>query len=38
METALREISEETGLREKDLKVIKFMNTINYSFTATYLE
>jgi 8-oxo-dGTP pyrophosphatase MutT (NUDIX family) len=38
LETALREISEETGLSEKDLKVIKFMNTINYSFIATYLE
>lgn len=38
METALREISEETGLLESDLQVIKFMNTINYSFTATYLE
>lgn len=38
METALREISEETGLAESDLKVIKFMNTVNYSFTATYLE
>lgn len=38
METALREISEETWLHERDLKVIKFMNTINYSFTATYLE
>ena len=38
METALREISEETGLPEKELHVIKFMNTINYSFTASYLE
>ena len=38
METALREISEETGLLESDLKVIKFMNTVNYSFTASYLE
>ncbi len=38
METALREISEETGLAEWDLRVIKFMNTINYSFTANYLE
>jgi 8-oxo-dGTP pyrophosphatase MutT (NUDIX family) len=38
LETAIREISEETGLSEHELKVIKFMNKINYSFTATYLE
>ncbi len=38
METALREISEETGFNEKDLEIIKFMNTINYSFFATYKE
>jgi 8-oxo-dGTP pyrophosphatase MutT (NUDIX family) len=38
METALREISEETGLPIDDLEVIKFMNKINYSFIATYLE
>lgn len=38
METALREISEETGLAEKDLEVIKFMNKISYTFVATYLE
>jgi 8-oxo-dGTP pyrophosphatase MutT (NUDIX family) len=38
METALREISEETGLPIVDLEVIKFMNKINYSFIATYLE
>jgi 8-oxo-dGTP pyrophosphatase MutT (NUDIX family) len=38
METALREISEETGLAHEDLEVIKFMNKINYTFIATYLE
>ncbi len=36
METALREISEETGFDVEDLEVIKFMNTINYSFLAAY--
>lgn len=38
METALREISEETGLKIDDLEVIKFMNKISYSFVATYLD
>ncbi len=38
METALREISEETWLKVDDLEVIKFMNKISYSFTATYLD
>ena len=38
METALREISEETGLAHSELEVIKFMNKINYSFIATYIE
>lgn len=38
METAIREISEETGLKEEFLEVIKFMNTINYSFVATHRE
>lgn len=38
METALREIAEETGLPISDLSVIKFMNTINYSFIASYRE
>lgn len=37
-ETAIREIAEETGLPEKDLQVIKFMNTINYSFVANHME
>ena len=38
METALREIGEETGLAEKDLHIVKFMNKIAYSFIAWYLE
>lgn len=37
-ETALREISEETGLEEDALEIIKFMNTINYSFIATHIQ
>ncbi|MBB1554309.1 NUDIX domain-containing protein [Candidatus Gracilibacteria bacterium] len=37
-ETALREISEETGLNPEFLEVIKFMNTINYSFIAGHME
>lgn len=35
-DTALREISEETGLDITDLEVIKFMSKINYSFVATH--
>ena len=38
LDTALREISEETGLLQRDLHVIKFMNKIAYSFIAGYLE
>lgn len=38
METALREISEETWLAESHLHVVKFMNKIAYSFIAGYLE
>jgi 8-oxo-dGTP pyrophosphatase MutT (NUDIX family) len=38
METALREIGEETGLCVDDLHVVKFMNKIAYSFIAGYLE
>ena len=38
METARREIAEETGLPQEDLDVIKFMNTIQYSFVASHLE
>lgn len=37
-ETAIREISEETGLLEKDLEVIKFMTKLSYTFTAGHLE
>lgn len=35
---ALREISEESWLKEKDLEVIKFITKLNYTFTAWYLE
>nr|MDD3720387.1 NUDIX domain-containing protein [Candidatus Gracilibacteria bacterium] len=35
---ALREINEETGLKESDLEVIKFITKISYTFTAGYLE
>lgn len=38
MQTAIREISEETWLAEKDLEIVKFMNKIAYSFIAGYLE
>ncbi|MDQ1344385.1 MAG: Nudix hydrolase protein [Patescibacteria group bacterium] len=37
-DTALREISEETGLKIDDLEVIKFMTKINYSFVASHKE
>lgn len=37
-DTALREISEETGLHVKDLEIIKFMTKVNYTFTALHLE
>lgn len=37
-ETAIREISEETGLAQKDLEIIKFMTKISYTFTAGHLE
>ena len=35
-ETALREISEETGLPAEQLEVIKFITKINFTFVATY--
>ncbi len=38
IETALREISEETGLSVGQLHIIKFMNKINYSFIASHIE
>jgi hypothetical protein len=34
----VREISEEAGLQEKDLEVIKFITKLNYTFTAAHLE
>ncbi len=37
-ETAVREISEETGLKEKDLEIIKFMTKLSYTFTAWHLQ
>jgi len=37
-DTAIREISEEAGLHEKDLEVIKFITKLNYTFTAWYLD
>ena len=37
-DTALREISEETGLDPKDLEIIKFMTKINYTFLAAHKE
>jgi 8-oxo-dGTP pyrophosphatase MutT (NUDIX family) len=35
-DTAIREIAEETGLSESNLRIIKFMTKINFSFVATY--
>lgn len=37
-EAAIREISEESWLKEKDLEVIKFISKLNYTFTAWYLK
>jgi 8-oxo-dGTP pyrophosphatase MutT (NUDIX family) len=37
-DTALREISEETGLDSRELQIIKFLTKINYQFIATYRE
>ena len=37
-ETALREISEETGLDIKDLEITEFLCKTNYSFIATHQE
>ncbi len=36
--SAIREVSEETWLPEKDLEVIKFITKINYIFKAWHLE
>ena len=37
-DTAVREISEEAWLAEKDLEVIKFVTKLNYTFTAGHME
>lgn len=37
-DTAIREITEEAWLLEKDLEIIKFVTKLNYTFTAWYLE
>lgn len=37
-DTAIREISEEAGLEEKDLEIIKFITKLNYTFTAWYMD
>ena len=37
-DAAIREISEEAWLLEKDLEIIKFITKLNYIFTAWYLE
>ena len=37
-DAAVREISEEAGLPQKDLEVIKFITKLNYTFTAGYLK
>jgi 8-oxo-dGTP pyrophosphatase MutT (NUDIX family) len=37
-DTAVREISEEAGLLQKDLEVIKFITKLNYTFTAGHLK
>lgn len=37
-DTAIREISEEAGLAENDLEVIKFITKLNYTFTAWYMD
>lgn len=37
-DAAIREISEEAWLHEKDLEVIKFITKINYTFTAWYID
>lgn len=37
-EAAMREIEEETWLAQKDLRIIKFLTKLNYTFTAGHLE
>lgn len=37
-DTAIREISEEAGIPEEDLEIIKFVTKLNYTYTAWYLK
>lgn len=37
-DTAIREISEETGLSSEYLEIVKFITKISYTFTAWYLK
>lgn len=37
-DTALREISEEAGVKIEDLEIIKFVTKLNYTYTAGYLK
>lgn len=37
-DTAVREISEEAGIPEEDLEIIKFVTKLNYTYTAGYLK
>ncbi len=37
-DAAVREISEEAGLKQKDLEVIKFITKLSYTFTAWHLK
>ena len=37
-DTAIREISEETGLKEEDFEIVKFVTKLNYTFTAGHLK
>ena len=37
-DAAIREISEEAWLKQKDLEIIKFITKLNYTFTAWYMK
>jgi len=37
-DTALREISEEAGIAQEDLEIIKFVTKLTYTYTAGYLK
>jgi 8-oxo-dGTP pyrophosphatase MutT (NUDIX family) len=37
-DTALREISEEAGVAQEDLEIIKFVTKLTYTYTAGYLK